>query len=358
MRVARTHNEQSISCLFPFVSGSRVSVREPKRDTRWRGIRRMKAQDDLIRTTGNVACRIGPLKLQARSASGALVLASPLDRKNGCAGALADFSDAGKSTPALDLCVENAVSLLKPEGVPAFVHRTGWEVFLDGDRVTAIKAIPFGSDRVLRRVEFGLDGGTGRLWVSPEDDRPSCPFAYTFSELAALLLTRVSRALLVHSACIEYGGWAWLFAGRSGAGKSTLAGLWQASGQGRVLGDESHLMWRDETGKIRVCGTPWPGSSGLYANRSALLGGVFFLEHAPENGVEVRRPGDAMTGLLSHAFLPSWDGNSLSVALDVAQQAVESVPCARFSFLPDLSAVSDLRGWIEKGTGGVSGGNL
>jgi hypothetical protein len=78
----------------------------------------------------------------------------------------------------------------------------------------------------------------------------------------------------------------------------------------------------------------------LYANRSALLGGIFFLEHGSTNEVEVQRPADAMTGLLSHAFLPSWDGDSLSVALDVAQGAVESVPCARFAFLPDPSAVS------------------
>jgi len=274
-----------------------------------------------------------------------LVLAESLDQ----AGALADFADSEEGTPSLELEVKSAVSLPRPQGDPVFVHRTGWEVFLEGDWATAIKAIPFGSDRVLRRAEFGLDGGTGRLGVSEQDDRPQCPFAYTFSEVAALLLTRVGRTLLVHSACVEYGGRAWLFAGRSGAGKSTLAGLWQASGRGRVLGDESHLMWRDETGTIRVCGTPWPGSSGLYANRSAQLGGIFFLEHGLENEREVLSGGDTLTGLLSHAFLPSWDEDSLSGVLDVAQQAVESVPCARFAFVPEGSAVAVLEAWIERG---------
>jgi hypothetical protein len=305
----------------------------------------MTAQEEGLRVAGRVACRIGPLRLQAHSASEGLVLAESFDQT----GALADFDDSDEGTPSLDLEVKGAVALSRPEGNPVFVHRTGWEVFLEKGGATAVKAIPFGSERVLRRAEFGLSGGLGRLWVSAEDDRPRCPFAYTFSEVAVLLLTRVGRTLLVHSACVEYGGRAWLFAGRSGAGKSTLAGLWQASGRGRVLGDESHLMWRDETGRIRVCGTPWPGSSGLYANRSALLGGIFFLEHGLENEREVLSGGDTLTGLLSHAFLPSWDAESLSGVLDVAQQAVESVPCARFAFLPDTSAVAALQEWMDRG---------
>lgn len=304
----------------------------------------MTAQEGGLRIAGCVACRIGPLRLQAQSMAEGLVLAESVDQ----AGALADFADFDGGTPSLNLEVEYGASLSRPGGNPVFVHRTGWEVFLDKEGVTAVKAIPFGSERVLRRVEFGLGGGRGRLWVSAEDDRPRCPFAYTFSEVAVLLLTRVGRTLLVHSACVEYGGRAWLFAGRSGAGKSTLAGLWEASGRGRVLGDESHLVWRDETGRIRVCGTPWPGSSGLYANRSALLGGICFLEHGPENELDVLSGGDTLTGLLSHAFLPSWDAESLSGVLDVAQQAVESVPCARFAFVPEDSAVAFLQDWMER----------
>ncbi len=302
----------------------------------------MRTDLDLIRTSGCVSCRIGPLRLEARGEGGAFVLAGPWEWES----ALADFADREEGSAALDLWVEKTVPPARPRGRPVFVHRAGWEVFLEAERVTAIKAIPFGSDCVLRRAEFGLNGGAGFLWVSPVDDRASSPFAYTFSELLLLLLTRVSRALLVHSACVEYGGWAWLFAGCSGSGKSTLAGLWHTSDQGRVLGDESHLMWRDEEGKVRVSGTPWPGSSGVYANRSAELGGIFFLEHGRENRLQCLEAGEAMTDLLSHSFLPSWDGESLAMALDVAQRAVESVSCARFAFLPDLSAVSAGQKWM------------
>ncbi|MCX7935347.1 MAG: potassium transporter TrkH, partial [Planctomycetota bacterium] len=87
--------------------------------------------------------------------------------------------------------------------------------------------------------------------------------------------------LLTHSACLARGSRAILALGQSGAGKSTLARLCRQCRGWQVLGDEIHLL--TSASVFRVHGTPWPGSSGNYAPRSADLAAVLLLEHGADN---------------------------------------------------------------------------
>jgi len=283
-------------------------------------------------STGAVSCRIGPVVLGVEDASRRVALGPELS----------DFRIASDAPPHVTLSVERGTPAARPETPPVAMHRAGWDAYRDERGLVAIKAIPYGSDRIVRSVEIGLDGGTARLRVSPDDDEADRPFAYTLSELLVLAMTRVSRAMLVHSACVKVGDAAVLMAGVSGSGKSTMSELWERSGRGVVLGDESHLVWLDDAGQPWVTGTPWPGSSGLYSNRSARVERVFVLEHGPANVARGMGAADAMLALMSHTFLPTWDGASVEAVVDVAAGVARSVPVARLAFVPDESVVEFL----------------
>lgn len=335
-------------------------------------------------TPCRIACRIGPVVLAAEDPARPIALAPAEPETPALERALGNFAvpdGLGKRTsrtpttsrtstelttaaptiapnlaaPDLVLQVERGAPCSRPDAPAVFRHRAGWDVYRRENTVVAIKAIPYGGDRVLRSVEMGLDGGAATLRIAPEDDRSSFPFAYTVSELLVLLLTRRSRAMLVHSACVEVseergagkeaGGRVLLFAGTSGSGKSTLAALWEKSGRGsRVLGDESHLVWSDAEGRVWVSGTPWPGSSGLFSNRVAPLERVFFLEHGQENVIQPLDAADAMTTLLSQSYLPTWDADSLRAVTDLSARIAGRVPASRLAFVPDKSVVEFLRG--------------
>jgi hypothetical protein len=235
--------------------------------------------------------------------------------------------------------VNYSASLARPAAPIVWQHRAGWDLYCAGEECVAIKAIPYGADRIPRRLTLDLNGATAQLQIAPEDDRPEEPFAYTLSELLALLLTRISRAVLLHAACVVADGEAILFAGMSGSGKSTMASLWDLSGRATVLGDESHLLWTDPSGQVLVSGTPWPGSSGLYSNQTAPLGRVYFLEHGPRNFAEPLAPADGMLNLMSHAFLPSWDPAAMEIVTDLCGRIAERHSLSRLAFVPDASVV-------------------
>lgn len=286
-------------------------------------------------------CRIGPVAFTVEDRKGPILLEPEL-------GLFRVSPDRGRessypgSKAGLVLSVERGAPSARPRSALAATHRTGWDIYRQNDEMTAIKAIPYGGDRVLRSVIMRLDGGKALLRISPEDNQADFPFAYTLSELLVLLLSRVSGAILIHGACVEVNGKATLFAGPSGSGKSTMARLWHEAGRGTVLGDESHLLWPGAHDGFYVSGTPWPGSSGLFANRIAPLERAFFLEHGPKNATRAISPADAAVRLMSHAFLPAWDARSMEAVTDLAARLAARIPSARLAFVPDETVVDFL----------------
>lgn len=290
-----------------------------------------------------VACRIGPVTLAVQAPERAIRL-EPALRAFQIPADPAPMSPCPDSRTELAILVEQDAPASRPAAPLATTHRTGWDIYRQNNEMTAIKAIPYGGDRVLRSVIMHLDGGSALLRILPEDDERDFPFAYTLSELLVLLLSRVSGSMLLHGACVEVDGKGMLFAGPSGSGKSTMARLWDGTGCGTVLGDESHLLWPGADGGFCISGTPWPGSSGLFANRTAPLERIFFLEHGPRNATRAISPADAAVRLMSHAFLPAWDARSMEGVTDLAARAATRIPSSRLAFVPDGSAVGFLLG--------------
>jgi hypothetical protein len=285
----------------------------------------------------HIACRIGPLVLAAQSTADDLVLSR--HDASGADAVLHHFAAVPDATPDLTLNVEH----VRPDGPPPnatllYEHRTGWDLFDTSDGLLAVKAIPKASDKIKHTVHLKRGADSGIIQIAPEIETPFAPFAYTLSELLTLIASDRVPLLLVHAAaCLDTDANAHLFVGASGAGKSTLVTLWDTDHPGDVLGDESHIVYRADD-RLFIQGTPWPGSSGLFANRSAPLAAVWFLHHGQHNQCRPVAPAEAFANVLSNTYLPVFDRRATENASAIAEDIANHVPANDLFFVPDASA--------------------
>ncbi len=152
----------------------------------------------------------------------------------------------------------------------------------------------------------------------------------------------------LHCATVDIGGRALLFVAPSGTGKSTQANLWRIHRGARILnGDKVGILVRE--GKIRACGLPICGTSGIAQPFELPVAGLVLLSQGRENVVSqlrgIRGLGEIMKNCFGHSGLPGCQEKILSILLTL----VEQVPVYVLECRPDEQAVSVLERALEKG---------
>jgi hypothetical protein len=105
-------------------------------------------------------------------------------------------------------------------------------------------------------ARFSTRGGEGQLLVATPAIEPRERAVENITRIAVAWLAARRGGMLIHAACIERDGRAYVFFGQSGAGKSTLAAL---SRRGRVLTDDLTLLLPGP-GRIEAVGSPFRGT--------------------------------------------------------------------------------------------------
>ncbi len=143
------------------------------------------------------------------------------------------------------------------------------------------------------------------------------------------LMLKFGRPIL-HASAVIWEGKAWLFMAASGGGKSTQANYFRDCFGCQILnGDKVILECREN--EILAFGSPVAGSSGIYRNESAPLGGVFVLKKAGENRLESVSGFQRLLTLYCNA-VKSWkEEKNNEELLDLLKQVAESVPVWQFS---------------------------
>jgi hypothetical protein len=189
---------------------------------------------------------------------------------------------------------------------------------------------------------FDPEFSTGRVLLSRryfDTQRPVYPLEYPLDEL--LMIHRLSRGegVEMHAVGIsDEQGRGHLFLGHSGAGKSTTARLWLDRPDVRILSDD-RIILRANEGQIWMYGTPWHGDAGIASPESALLSGIYLLEHGNRNERSLLAPGQAAAELFTRCFVTHHSGEGIRFTLEFLDRVAREVPCSIFKFVPDESAV-------------------
>jgi len=175
---------------------------------------------------------------------------------------------------------------------------------------------------------------------------------YPLDELLITHYLSLGHGVELHGCGMVRGdGESFLFVGHSGAGKSTTARLWKRHLPVEVLSDDRIIVrpvFADAAkGVGQECptypffmhGTPWHGEAAFASPGRAPLRRIFILQHGSGNRIERLSPSAAVGELLARSFTPFYQSRFVDPVLALLEEMVESVPCYRFQFVPDQSAV-------------------
>ena len=179
------------------------------------------------------------------------------------------------------------------------------------------------------------------------------PLEYPLDELLIMHRLTQERAIELHSCgIVTADGTGNLFVGHSGAGKSTTTRLWTENEEVEILSDDRIIVRRDASTEssprtddpcrkrlMRMFGTPWHGEEKYGSPASANLTRILVLEHGQGNVLTQLSASDAVAELFARAFVPFHHHRYVESALDFLQELVDAVPCYRFAFEPNQSAV-------------------
>ena len=170
------------------------------------------------------------------------------------------------------------------------------------------------------------------------EDTPSA-LEYPLDELLVTHYLSLGRGVELH-ACGLVGadGDTFLFSGHSGAGKSTTTRLWTRQVPVEVLSDD-RIIVRKVNGQFLMHGTPWHGEAAYASPKQAPIRRIFLLEHGVGNRIERISRSAAVGELLARSFVPFYQPRFVEPVLALLEELVELVPCYRFQFLPDRTAV-------------------
>lgn len=152
---------------------------------------------------------------------------------------------------------------------------------------------------------------------------------HALTNLYSAFIVHHDWGLLIHSACVEQYGRAYLFAGQSGAGKSTVAGL---STPRPILSDEASLVKISDT-EISVFDSPFRSELVPSSVRKACqLTSIHLLIQATVNKSLLIKKPDALLDLINKVFFWPHDSSETVKILKMCKQLAERVPIYQLHF--------------------------
>jgi hypothetical protein len=254
-----------------------------------------------------------------------------------------------RTTPAdcdIDISIQWTERLQRPSGRKLFDSRSVWVLHEAEDGFVFDFATPILGDQPYKRLSVDSGFSAGRVWLNREClpwGRRVCPLEYPLDELLVTnwLAARATGVEVHGCGLVDLGTGGHLFLGHSGAGKSTTARLWGSLRAAHVLSDD-RIILREESSEIWMHGTPWHGEAGFASPEKTTVKKIFVLEHGDRNEVRQLPQTRAVAELFARCFPPFYSRDSLSFTLSFLHQITNRVPCYRFRFVPNESAVSEI----------------
>jgi hypothetical protein len=220
-----------------------------------------------------------------------------------------------------------------------------WSLYDGGDDFIFDFITPVQGPRPYKRLYMDKTFSYGQaLYVRScfEDDANVRALEYPLDELIVTNWLARGRGIEVHGCGITDDEQnSFLFIGHSGAGKSTTTKLWQSIRNIRILSDD-RIIIRKQAGEFSMYGTPWHGEAGFASPGKVQLKQIFVLQHGERNEIIPLGQTEAAAELFARCFLPFYDPQALSYTLAYLEDLTRNIPCYKFQFLPDHTAVEKI----------------
>jgi hypothetical protein len=247
----------------------------------------------------------------------------------------------------IHLRVERVSSLPRSPERQLFDSGSVWRLYEDDGGFQFDFNAPVFGDRPYKRliVDALFRWGTLQLDESCFACTPclAAPLDYPLDELLIMHRLTQEKAIELHSCgIVRPDGTGNLFVGHSGAGKSTTTRLWTAREDVEVLSDDRIIVRREtseNSGQMRMHGTPWHGEAAYASPGSAPLARIFILEHGRGNVLTRLSSSQAVAELFARSFVPFHRHEYVDSALEFLQELVGTVPCYHYAFEPNEAAV-------------------
>ena len=127
----------------------------------------------------------------------------------------------------------------------------------------------------------------------------------------------------LHAAAVELNGFAYAFTGPSGIGKSSRAERWcRLLSAEWISGDRVAI----DSYKQLAYGVPWDGKEQIHRNVNYPIGAILKVKRAEETQLIEMTLQEKIKLLCEQCFLPMWDTELLSTALQSIRYLAERVP--------------------------------
>jgi hypothetical protein len=245
----------------------------------------------------------------------------------------------------IDINVQWTDRLQRLDGKKLFDSGSVWVLHEKDEGFVFDFATPVLGDQPYKRLSVDRGFSAARLLLNREclpGGMSVYPLEYPLDELLVTNWLARARGVEVHGCgLVDQGTRGHLFLGHSGAGKSTTARLWSSIRGAHVLSDD-RIILREQSHEIWMHGTPWHGEGGFASPEKTKVKKIFVLEHGNRNEILPLPQARAVSELFARCFPPFYGHGPLAFTLSFLHQITNRVPCYRFRFVPDESAVSEI----------------
>ncbi len=261
---------------------------------------------------------------------------------------LTPFLDSADTTPNscdIEITIEWADHLQRWQGTKLFDSGSIWTIFATDSGYAIDFVSPVLGLQPYKRLLVTKDFSNARLVLNREclgGIERVYALEYPADELLVTNWLAQGRGVEVHGCGLidgESGGH--LFLGHSGAGKSTTTLLWKSVRNAEVLSDD-RIILRKDANNLWMHGTPWHGDAGFALPEKASISRIFILEHGEANEIVSLTKSEAVAEMFARCFPPFHGREPVSSTLSYLEGIVNMVPCYRFRFRPNASAVETI----------------
>ena len=242
--------------------------------------------------------------------------------------------------------IERAGRLSESRGRQLFDSGSVWRLYDAEGGYRFDFSTPAMGESPYKRLIVDRDFRQASLQISDEcfanGERSAAPLDYPLDELLIMHRLTQEKAIELHSCgIVRPDGTGNLFVGHSCAGKSTTTRLWTEREDVTVLSDDRIIVRRDAgpSGSMRMYGTPWHGEAAYASPGNAPVARIFILQHGHGNVLTRLSPSQAVAELFARSFVPFHRHEYVESALAFLQELAGAVPCYRYAFEPNESAV-------------------